>query len=126
MAELSRVYEFACKWLEKFYDPKDDYIQFVDHRMAEDCRALGFEMDCGLAFNDKYKCAFNDTQLLKQIIGKETDIDLIGSAIYSKWRYFNHWAYTGAEILDPENMEWFIVILERLKSLSEEKPVDDR
>ena len=51
-----------------------------------------------------------------------TDIPLLGSAIYSQWRYFNHWAYTGAEILEPENRAWFILALSRLALLSGENP----
>ena len=51
-----------------------------------------------------------------------TDIPLLGSAIYSQWRYFNHWAYTGAEILEPKNRAWFILALSRLALLSGENP----
>lgn len=43
---------------------------------------------------------------------------LLGSAIYSRWRYFNHWAYTGEEILEPQNRNWFITALTRLEKLS--------
>ena len=87
--------------------------------MADDCSKLGFEMDCGKAFSEKYNGAFNDLQLLEQIIGDVTDIKLLGSAIFSKWRYYNHWAYSGAEILEPNNKAWFIVALDRLKHLSQ-------
>lgn len=51
-----------------------------------------------------------------------TDITLLGSAIYSQWRYFNHWAYTGAEILEPQNRAWFILALSRLAMLSGDNP----
>ena len=120
MAELSSIYEFACKWLNKFNDPDTTYIDLIEHWMADDCDDLGFEMDCGKAFSEKYSGAFNDYQILEQIIDDVTDIELLGSAIYSKWRYYNHWAYSGAEILEPNNKTWFIIALERLKSLSQE------
>jgi len=116
----SMTYDFTCKWLEKFCDSNIHYIELVERWMGDDCRALGFEMDCGNAFNEKYKGAFGDYRELKRIIDKVTDVKLLGSAIFSKWRYFNHWAYSGAEILEPENREWFIIALEKLKSLSKE------
>ena len=48
------------------------------------------------------------------------DIDLLGSAIYSQWRYFNHWAYSGEEILELRNRSWFILELDRLAMLAGE------
>ena len=60
--------------------------------MADDCSALGFEMDCGHAFSEKYGNAANDSEALDKIIDSVDNIPLLGSAIYSQWRYFNHWA----------------------------------
>ena len=60
--------------------------------------------------------------MLDRVIDDVTDTHLLGSAIYSRWRYFNHWAYDGAEILEPENRAWFILALNRLALLSEENP----
>ena len=121
VADLKQINEFACKWIEKFNDPNVQYVELVEPWMGDDCCALGFEMDCGHAFSEKYKEAFNDYNALKGIIDDVTDISLLGSAVHSQWRYFNHWAYSGAEILLPENKAWFLLILERIKTLSEEK-----
>ena len=118
MAYLDQVYEFACKWIDKLNDPNVSYIDVVDHWMADDCRVLGFIMDCGNAFSEKYKGAFNNYDVLNSVIEDITDISLLGSAIYSKWRYFNHWAYSADEVLEPENIKWFLLVLERLKALS--------
>ena len=112
------VLQFASKWLDRFNDPNVSYIELVDHWMADDCRSLGFEMDCGNAFCQNYPVAFNDCDALGKVIDKITDISLLGSAIFSKWRYYNHWAYSGSEILEPENRKWFILALERLKALA--------
>lgn len=79
-------------------------------------------MDCGHAFSEKYGNAANNHEALDRIIDEVTDIPLLGSAIYSQWRYFNHWAYTGAEILKPENRAWFILALSRLALLSGDNP----
>lgn len=68
MADMRQIHDFAVKWCDKFRDQNINYIELVDHYMADDCDALGFEMDCG------------------------------------QWRYFNHWAYTGAEILEPKTV----------------------
>lgn len=52
-------------------------------------------MDCGHVFSKKYGNAANTFEALERIVGEITDIPLLGSAIYSQWRYFNHWAYSG-------------------------------
>ena len=49
MEYLEQVHLFATKWIEKFRD-----IELVDHYLADDCQALGFQMDCGHAFSEKY------------------------------------------------------------------------
>ena len=55
--ERKDVYNFAVKWSKKFRDPDIDYIELVDHYLADDCSALGFEMDCGHAFEEKFERA---------------------------------------------------------------------
>lgn len=122
MADMKQVYDFAVKWCDKFRNPNINYIELVDHYMADDCDALGFMMDCGNAFSDKYGAAFNDYKELDKIINDVNDIDLLGSAVYSQWRYFNHWAYSGEEILEFRNRSWFILALERLAMLTGENP----
>ena len=122
MADFKQIHNFAVKWRDKFCDQNINYIELVDHWLADDCAALGFEMDCGNAFSEKYGKAVYDHEELDKIIGDVTDIDLLGSAIYSRWRYFNHWAYTGEEVLEPQNRQWFILALNRLALLSEDNP----
>lgn len=122
MADMKQIHDFAVKWCDKFRDPNSNYIELVDHFIADDCAALGFEMDCGHAFSEKYGQASNNYKMLDRVIDDVTDTHLLGSAIYSRWRYFNHWAYDGAEILEPENRAWFILALNRLALLSEENP----
>lgn len=122
MADIRQVHGFAVKWCDKFLDQKTNYIELIDHYMADDCDALGFKMDCGNAFSERYGNAVYDYEELNKVIDQVNDIELLGSAIYSKWRYFNHWAYTGEEILEFENRSWFILALSRLVILSEENP----
>lgn len=120
MADMEQVYNFAVKWCDKFRDEKVNYIDLVDHYLADDCDALGFEMDCGNSFAEVYGDAEHNYEELGRIIDTVTDIKLLGSAIYSRWRYFNHWAYTGEEILEFENRSWFILALSRMLILSGE------
>lgn len=123
MADIKKVYDFAVKWCDKFRNQNINYLELVDHLIADECDALGFEMDCGNAFSDKYgQAPFSNYEELEKIIDDITDIFLLGSAIYSRWRYFNHWAYSGADIVEPENRAWFILALSRLALLSGENP----
>ncbi len=75
-----------------------------------------------MAFSKRYGNAVNNYGELKKIIDYINDIELLGSAIYSRWRYFNHWAYDGEEILELKNRSWFILALNRLVILSAERP----
>ena len=122
MADMKQIHDFAVKWCNKFRDQNINYINLVDYLMADDCIALGFEMDCGSAFSEKYGQAVNNHEALDVTIDDITDIPLLGSAIYSQWRYFNHWAYDVTEILKPQNRAWFILALSRLALLSKENP----
>lgn len=102
MADMKQIHDFAVKQCDKFRDRNINYIELVDHWLADNCAALGFEMDCGQAFSEKYENAFDGYEALERIIDDVTDIPLLGSVIYSPWRYFNHWANTGEEILEPK------------------------
>ncbi len=119
---MKQIHDFAVKWCDKFRGQKINYIELVDHYMADECAALGFEMDCGHSFSEKYGSASGDSTELDKIIDDIDDIPLLGSAIYSQWRYFNHWAYSGEEILEPKNRAWFILALSRLAILTGENP----
>jgi hypothetical protein len=121
VADKKQIYEFAVKWCGKFQNPETNYIELTELWMADDCAALGFKMDSGEAFSEKYGDAASNSKALEKIIDDVDDILLLGSAIYSQWRYFNHWAYSGSEILLPENRLWFILALNRLALLADEQ-----
>ena len=76
MEYLKQVHDFATKWTDKFRDQKINYIELVDHYMADDCEALGFQMDCGHAFSEKYGNAASKYDELNQVIDEITDISL--------------------------------------------------
>ena len=54
--------------------------------MADDCEALGFQMDCGHAFSEKYGNAASKYDELNRVIDEVTDISLLGSARWSQKR----------------------------------------
>ena len=118
MTDMKQVHAFAVKWCYKFCAPQINYTELLDHHMAYDCDALGFDMDYGNAFYERYGKAVNDHDELDKIIDDVNDVDLLGSAIYSRWRYFNHWAYKREEILERKNRSWFILALGRLIRLT--------
>ncbi len=91
---MKQIHDFAVKWCDKFRDQNINSLEVTDHFMADECKTLGFEMDCGHAFENIYGNAFNNCNELKKVIDDITDISLLGSAIYSRWRYFNHWRHT--------------------------------
>ncbi len=66
MADLQQIHDFAVKWCDKFRDQNTNYTDLVDHFMADDCAALGFEMDCGHAFSEKYGQAVNIRKVLDE------------------------------------------------------------
>lgn len=121
MADMKQIHDFAVKWCDKFRDQNISSLEVTDHFMADECKTLGFEMDCGHAFTEKYgQAPFSNCEELEKIIDDITDIPLLGSAIYSRWRYFNHWAYSSEEILEQQNRDWFTIAFSRLALLSED------
>ena len=109
------IHDFAIKWLDEFKTNERFYTIFDDVKLADDCISLGFEMDCGNSFKDKYGDAVYSNIELNKVIDDVDDIALLGSAIFSRWRYFNHWSYGHAE---QKDREWFIIALSRLESLT--------
>ncbi len=121
--KLDQIHAFAVKWYNKFCDKDINYIQLVDHYLADDCTALGFKMcPCNTDFSDAYGRAVSYTKDFYATQDRITDIPLLGSGIYSWWRYYNHWAHTGEEILEPENRAWFIIALNHLMTLTGDNP----
>ena len=118
MLDTKRLHDFAIKWHDRFQDRNTYFAEITDRVIADECAALGFEMDCGKAFKRIYGNAVCDFNELNKVIDNITDISLLGSAIYSQWRYFNHWAWSPAEILKEENRMWFILAFDRLAFLT--------
>ncbi|MCD8314311.1 MAG: hypothetical protein LUD44_01520 [Firmicutes bacterium] len=121
--DTKRIHEFALHWYVLFADETaTGYQQCDDTSFADSCFSFGFEMDCGNAFMEAYpeRNVFNDKNELAAIIDSVTDIALLGSAIFSQWRYYNHWSYSTEDITAKDVREWFMIALDRLRVLTED------
>lgn len=118
---LEKIHAFAVKWFEKFRDISTKDIEITDDTsFADDCFNFDFKMDCGEDLKILFlgKDVFNDWQELDKVIDSIDDVKLLGSAIFSKWRYFNHWAGPGESITAAENRAWFLTALGRLEHIT--------
>ena len=118
-ASKKDIISFAQKYIDffekKFGSDKSKDWFFGDDFFAKDCEALGFEMDCGLAFRAVDKESWPDSHILQDNLDKFTDINIIGSGLYSKWRAFNHW---GSPLEAKEDTkQWYLILLRRLIDL---------
>lgn len=93
-----------------------DEQQLVD-TISELCRSSGWEMDCGHAFEVAYGRAVFDAKDLEKVIGRINEIGLLGSGIYSQWRYLTHWQFGGESFYDENHRPWFAMAFHRLYEL---------
>ena len=92
-------------------------INAEDPQFADDCWALGFEMDCGRSYAKAFpgQTGF-EAAPLKTVLPQITDVRFLGTAIFSYWRYLSHWLCAPP----PEDAsEWFRLAFGRLKELTE-------
>lgn len=117
MVTNQEVHEFAVRWFEKYRSP-DTSEHEVEDDFADECLAFGFEMDCGKSFEAAFPGtnAFHNADVLYEIIEQIQDVHLLGSAIFSQWRYVTHWAK--ASLLDLQYRNWFITAFSRLDILT--------
>lgn len=113
-----RIHEFATRYLDIFRNPSSTDQQVVEG-FADECFSLGFKMDCGESFCEKYNKAFNDAEELDKIINEIDDPQFLGTAIFSQWRYITHWSYN-AHPLDKQYRPWFIIAFSRLATITSE------
>ncbi|MCI9536239.1 MAG: hypothetical protein HFG53_15815 [Lachnospiraceae bacterium] len=110
--DKKRIHEFSLYWLGKYKKPETQDYE-LEEGFASECFSLGFEMDCGKAFESVYgSAAFHNADDVKKISSSVQDVQILGNAIFSKWRYFTHWAHSAPD------REWFIIALSRLAELT--------
>lgn len=115
------IYAFAKYYFNIYRNPKATNFQ-VEEGFADKCFSLGFQMDSGNSFCEKYPHAFNNAEELDKIIEEIDDPQFLGTAIFSQWRYITHWSYC-SHPLDPEYRPWFICAFGRLMAITAEDNV---
>ena len=124
LLSTNNLIEFSQKYIDYFSndfgrDRSSCYRFFESQDFPDACISLGFEMDCGQSFIAAYgEEAWRSLAKLSAIIEKIDDVNLIGSALFSQWRYFNHWSYSDAT---DEDREWFMILFKRLNDLVKTK-----
>ena len=124
LLSTNNLIEFSQKYIDYFSndfgrDSSSYYRFFESQDFPDACISLGFEMDCGQSFIAAYgEEAWRSLAKLSAIIEKIDDVNLIGSALFSQWRYFNHWSYSDAT---DEDREWFLILFKRLNDLAKTK-----
>ena len=114
----TEIYNFAKYYFNIFRSSKATNFQ-VEEGFAEKCFSLGFEMDCGKSFIERYPDAFRSAEELDKIIDDVNDAKLLGTAIFSQWRNLTHWSL-GSHPLDNEFRPWFISAFGRLMTITTE------
>ena len=110
--DMRKLHQFAEDYYRLYRDP-DTTDRDVEMGFSEKCFDLGLEMDCGHAFIDHYSDdAFYDLKIFIRVVDEIDDAALLGSAIFSKWRFITHWAESS--LLDDNYRKWFIIALRRL------------
>lgn len=107
--------EKICHFIEKW----EGHIT-EDSSFAEDCEAVGFGMDLGESLQE----AFPDEKItspdvLRRLADKITDIQFLGTAIFSFWRFRTHWCEGPGGGLNAEADEWLKIAFARLRVLLE-------
>ena len=118
LADKKKIRRFALVWQQMYINYKTipfyffEEIEFMGEGMAD----MGFEMDCGKSMEAAFPGlnALNDNAALERII-EQIDLQTLGNAIYSQWRYWNHWSMSP---MGEEDVQWFVTALGRLAELA--------
>ena len=108
------IHSFSEKYIA-LYRNINSTEQDVCETFADECFALGFEMDCGHKFDETYG-SINSP--FDTVADKVTDVAILASGIFSKWRYITHWSYCD-HCTSDENRAWFIAAFQKLSELTQ-------
>ena len=119
LATPRRINIFALRWLQMLNKGMSE-IEFKECLLGEGLRKLGFTMDCGHSFEQKYPDmdGFFDNKAFEEIL-KCIDIKTLGDAIFSQWRRWNHGR--DYERMEDKDFQWFVMALTRLAELTEKR-----
>lgn len=115
--DLEELKAFCSKY-KRLYENKKSSEDELDKDFADVCFSLKIEMDCGHSLEKLVGggLILQDNGLLKKKLDYISDIDILASGIFSKYRYITHWSY-GQQLSDEKNRQWFIMAFNRLLEL---------
>ena len=119
MRDNQDIHQFSVKWRALFSDPEHlPRAIFNDYEpLGAEMAALGFHMDCGTAIEAAYPgLNWSALNVWRQLLPKLTDTSLLTSALFSQWRYWNHWSVSP---LTESDYQWFLLTFSRLMELTE-------
>jgi len=111
-----QIYIFAQNWYNWFSNKQLNYLELFDNSFKADCDLFDFNLSD--TFEKTYGISCYKYNELNNIIDTIYDIQLLGSAIYSKWAFLNKSDSNSQEIIKEENRIWFTIAFARLSLLS--------
>lgn len=115
------IRQFTKKYIDYFlndFDPESySYHDFFESStFPHECWSLGFEMDCGKSFIEAYgEEAWKNERGLSGVIDKMNDLRIMGSGLFSEWRYWSLWSWG---LATEEDKKWFLMLLRRMQELT--------
>lgn len=94
---------------------KDGVAALERFDWAERFRGLGFEMDCGHSYEEKYGLGLGEKRNAEMGFSRIDSVAVLGNAVFSQCRYLTHWSDGSGE----DDAVWLIGALRRLEELSE-------
>ncbi len=120
VTDRKQLHAFALKWLRKFGDENSSPEELAGPELGAECAAMGFQTSVGHTFSAVYGQAGWNCMELENVVDGITDIPLLGSAVYARWKHFTPRPGLRRRITEPENRAWFMLALDRLAVLSDE------
>lgn len=113
------IYLFAKEWQNRFLKGEAALHDFEED-FGNACIKLGFQMDCGEECNKQYpELMKNIGEEVHETVESISDLELLGSAVFSYWRYLTHWAWIYD--LNSDTCQWFAIVLGRIKDLTQKQ-----
>lgn len=116
MVYNEKMYIFAQNWYNWFSNKPLNYLELFDNSFKVDCDSFDFNLSD--TFEKTYGISAYYYTDLNTIIDTIYDIQLLGSAIYTKWYNLNKLFSNSPEILNEENRLWFIIAFDKLSFLT--------
>lgn len=89
LADNATINTFARKWRAKVSERSRD---IENGAFGDECVDLGFDMDCGESYKRAFpEIDFRDVDGFEKVVAGIDDIFLLGTAIFSYWRWSTHW-----------------------------------